>query len=132
MAALPYAASVALIRGGAVLLIERGRPPYAGAFTLPGGRLELGETAQSCALREVREELGLVLSDLRPVLTLPVGARRELKLAVFATKNFSGEIVASDEVASWRWVLPQAIGALITTPDLAMVLDRALRLFERG
>ncbi len=53
------AASAALIRDGAVLLVERGSPPFEGMWSLPGGAIEAGETAEAAAVREVREETGL-------------------------------------------------------------------------
>ena len=51
----------------AVLLVERARPPGLGEWTIPGGHLELGEDADEGAVRELREETGLVADpdDLR-------------------------------------------------------------------
>jgi 8-oxo-dGTP diphosphatase len=46
---------------GRVLLVERGQPPGAGLWTVPGGRLEPGETLAQGVAREVREETGLVV-----------------------------------------------------------------------
>jgi len=54
------AASAVLFRGEAVLLVERDKGPSAGLWTLPGGCIELGETAEDAARREVREETGLI------------------------------------------------------------------------
>ncbi len=53
------AASAILFRGREVLLVERGGGPGAGLWSLPGGRIEAGETAAAAARREVREETGL-------------------------------------------------------------------------
>ena len=55
---------VVLLRPGAVLLIRRGRPPNQGAWSLPGGAQELGETAEQAARRELREETGLEAGPL--------------------------------------------------------------------
>jgi 8-oxo-dGTP diphosphatase len=128
---LPFAASVALIRDDTVLLIQRAFEPFRGAWTLPGGRLESGETAEQAALREIREEVGLTAGALQPLLVLPIGERGELRLQVFVAGSFSGEIVPSDEVTDWAWIRPAAARTLTTTPDLAMVLDRAFMLFDR-
>ena len=55
---------VAVLRPGAVLLVRRGKPPNAGAWSLPGGGQELGETAKAAARRELREETGLEVGPL--------------------------------------------------------------------
>ena len=47
---------VVVWRGEDVLLIRRARPPFLGHWSIPGGRLEPGETLHECALRELREE----------------------------------------------------------------------------
>ena len=55
---------VVLLKPGAVLLVRRGRPPAAGAWSIPGGAQELGETAEDAARRELREESGLEAGPL--------------------------------------------------------------------
>ena len=50
---------VVVWRGDNVLLIQRGKPPRIGAWSLPGGAQELGETVRETAVREVREETGV-------------------------------------------------------------------------
>ena len=53
------AVGVVCLRGDEVLLIRRGQPPRVGEWSLPGGRLEWGETTADAALRELREETGV-------------------------------------------------------------------------
>lgn len=133
MALPPFAASVALLRRSDVLLIQRAKAPSEGLWTLPGGRLEPGETVEACAAREIREELGLTVFALRPVTTLRLGPQRAHRLAVFATQAFEGEIAPDPaEVRDWRWVTAAALPGLRTTLDLADVLERAFRLFDRS
>jgi ADP-ribose pyrophosphatase YjhB (NUDIX family) len=55
---------VAVLRPGAVLLARRGRPPNVGAWSLPGGAQELGETAEQAARRELLEETALRVGPL--------------------------------------------------------------------
>lgn len=127
----PNAASVALLRGGQVLLIQRARAPWEGAWSLPGGRLEPGETAEDCAARELQEEMGLRVAELRPVARLVLGESR-LRLQVFGTEVFDGDIVPNDEIAAWQWVRRGEEAGLSTTPHLSEVLERAFRLFDRS
>lgn len=123
------AASVALIRKTDVLLIQRNRPPSEGLWTLPGGRLEPGETAEQCAIREIKEELGLEVFALRPMLKLRHG---EFELQTFGTQAFEGEVVADPvEIRAWRWVRAHQVRDLDTTPRLVEVVGAAFRLFDR-
>jgi ADP-ribose pyrophosphatase YjhB (NUDIX family) len=119
----PNAASVALVRGDEVLLIQRAFAPLQGLWTLPGGRREPGETIERTAVRELAEELALRVDGLQPVLQMGVAGR--FRLQVFATRSFAGGLAPSPEIAAWRWVRPAAIGDLPTTPDLDRVLARA-------
>ena len=52
---------------GRVLLIRRGHEPYAGAYALPGGFVELGETVEAACRREVAEETGIIVGALELV-----------------------------------------------------------------
>ncbi|MGH9476225.1 MAG: NUDIX hydrolase [Terriglobales bacterium] len=52
---------VVVVRGDALLLVERGHEPLAGYWSVPGGAVELGETTRAAAAREVQEETGLAV-----------------------------------------------------------------------
>jgi ADP-ribose pyrophosphatase YjhB (NUDIX family) len=130
MIGIPNAASVALIDRDKVLLIQRARAPYFGLWTLPGGRLEPGEDAETAAAREIKEEVGLRCFALRPIRRMILGDGKFV-LQVFATEAFEGEIVASDEVTDYRWVRLDEIGRFKTTDGLGEVLERAFAIFDR-
>jgi 8-oxo-dGTP diphosphatase len=123
------AASVAIVRRDDLLLIQRNRPPSEGLWTLPGGRLEPGETAEQCAIRELKEELGLAIYALRPLIVLRHG---EFRLQTFATQAYDGEILAdAAEIRDWRWVRPAQLARLKTTPGLGDIVASAFRIFDR-
>jgi len=133
MSPTPNSASVALIDGDRVLLIQRAFAPYRLYWTLPGGRLDPGETAAQCAAREVHEELGLAVTDLHPVLTHALTSTSgDWLLAVFASASFAGEIIPSDEIADHRWVTRDALETLRTTAGLDDVLTRAFASLGRS
>jgi hypothetical protein len=78
----------------------------------------------------VKEELGLAVFALRPLRRLTHG---RFQLQVFGTQTFEGDIVPDlAEVRSWRWVRPEQMGGLRTTPQLDEVVEAAFRLFDRS
>jgi len=130
MASSFLAASVAIVREHDLLLIQRNIAPSEGLWTLPGGRLEPGETPEQCALREVNEELGLTLYGLRKLIVLTHGRYR---LQTFATQTWDGDIRPNpDEIRDWRWIAPHQLRGLATTPDLSDVIEAAFRIFDRS
>ena len=101
------AVGVVCLRGDEVLLIRRGQPPRVGEWSLPGGRLEWGETTAAAALRELREETGVEaelagLIDVVDGLFPAEGAddqARHYVLIDFAARWVSGEPRAGDDAA---------------------------------
>jgi 8-oxo-dGTP diphosphatase len=55
---------VVLLKPDAVLLVQRGKPPNRGSWSLPGGAQELGEPCEAAARRELEEETGMIAGDL--------------------------------------------------------------------
>lgn len=119
------AASVALIRDNKVLLIQRAYAPYQNLWTLPGGRIEPNETIEQCAIREIAEEVGLTVHQVSPVLVQELGQDQQFRLAVFASLDFEGEIVASDEVKAYRWASRGELVQYRTTSRLDDVVAKA-------
>ena len=129
---LPNAASVAIVRESKVLLIKRAYAPYQHLWTLPGGRIEAGETIEQCAIREVQEELSITIRNPRPVMVQSLGREGTFRLAVFATRDFSGVPRASDEIADHKWIDPSALIALRTTSRLDDVLVKAFAVLAQS
>jgi 8-oxo-dGTP diphosphatase len=129
---LPNAASLAIVRDGRVLLIKRAFAPYQHLWTFPGGRLEPGESIEQCVIREVSEELCLVVRNPRPVMTQELGRDGTYRLAVFVTTDFSGTITPSDEIADHKWVDPAALVSFRTTSRLDDVIRQCLAVLGQG
>lgn len=125
---LREAASVAIVDGERVLLIQRAYAPYQHLWTLPGGRRDPDESVVACAVREVAEELQLRIDNLRPVLVQTLTEGAGWQLSVFATATFAGDIRPSDEIADLRWCTPAESETMRTTAGLPAILRQALAL----
>jgi len=130
-AALPApvpAVGVVCLRGGAVLLVRRGRPPRQGEWSLPGGRIEPGERAVDAALRELREETG-VEAEITGLIDVVDGlfpeAGRHYVLIDYAARWLSGEPVAGDDAVEARFVALDAVEALVDWPETRRVIRMA-------
>ena len=69
-------ASMAVFKHRKVLLVKRGRPPFAGLWSLPGGKVEDGETPRQTACRELKEETGIEAEVEGIIDTVRVAAGR--------------------------------------------------------
>jgi 8-oxo-dGTP diphosphatase len=119
--------AVVLDRAGRVLLVQRGRPPMAGAWTLPGGRVHPGESFEGAVVRELLEETALavrVVCGLGAVSLEGEGFRYMIHehLAVPAT-DAPGELVAGDDAADARWIARQELAWWGLLPDALAVVD---------
>jgi 8-oxo-dGTP diphosphatase len=104
---------------GRLLVVRRGRPPAIGAWSLPGGRVEAGESDAQALAREVIEETGLqvTVGDLVGSVLRPPHDIRDYACAVVG-----GELQAGDDVADARWVTLAELRALPTTDGLLDIL----------
>jgi ADP-ribose pyrophosphatase YjhB (NUDIX family) len=111
---------------GRVLLVERGKPPSLGLWSVPGGKLEPRETLAQAVAREVREETGLVVEvgTLACVLERIADDYHFVLLDYFARVT-GGQLAAASDARAARFVDPDELQALPLTEGLAGVLARA-------
>jgi ADP-ribose pyrophosphatase YjhB (NUDIX family) len=126
------AVSAAIFRDGKVLLVRRARPPGKGLHSLPGGRVEFGETMAQALHREVAEETGLTaeivgLAGWREVIPAHPGHGHYLVMS-FAARWIAGEPVLNDELDAFLWVAPELPADLRLTEGLQIIIDSARRL----
>jgi ADP-ribose pyrophosphatase YjhB (NUDIX family) len=129
------AVSVLCHRDGRVLLVQRGKDPYKGCWSLPGGLIELGETLQEAAARELFEETGVCADLGEPVETFDSIQRdgdgrvaTHFILSVFCGAYLSGEALAADDAEAVEWVRPADLDGRPTTPGTPGRIRRHLGL----
>jgi 8-oxo-dGTP diphosphatase len=123
------AVSAAIFRDGNVLLVRRARAPARGFYSLPGGRVEFGETLHAALHREIDEETALKieiigLAGWREVVPGTAGGGHYLIMS-FAARWTSGEVVLNEELDDFRWRKAGAFGDLTLTAGLEEVIRQA-------
>ncbi len=123
------AVSAAIFRDDKILLVRRARSPAKGFYSLPGGRVEYGETLHAALHREVDEETALKikiigLAGWRELVPGTSGGGHYLIMS-FAARWTSGEPVLNDELDDFRWLEPDALGDLKVTGGLQEVIQSA-------
>ncbi len=121
--ASPRAACGAAIRDGSgrVLLILRLREPDAGAWGLPGGKIDFGERATDAARREIAEELGIDIEILGLACiaeTIDGGDGQHWVAPVYEARIVSGEpkLMEPDKHGGWGWFALDDLPEKLTTP----------------
>jgi len=126
------AVSAVIFRDGKVLLVRRARSPAKGFYSLPGGRVEFGETLHAALHREVAEETSLQieiaeLAGWREVVPTAEGGGHYLIMS-FAARWNAGEVVLNEELDDFQWLAVDAIGELKLTGGLIEVIRSARRI----
>ncbi len=131
--------SLAVFRAGRVLVAARSKPPFEGAFSLPGGHVEAGETLEQAALRELYEEVAVtarIIGFNRHVETILWENANQLcrhyVIASFVGAWLSGDGRPSPEVGEILWIEPGALAGLPTTPGLCAVVEQAGKIFAQN
>jgi ADP-ribose pyrophosphatase YjhB (NUDIX family) len=124
------AVSAAIFRDGKILLVRRAGAPARGFYSLPGGRVEFGESLHAALHREVAEETALKieiigLAGWREVLPGTGGGGGHYLIMSFAARWSSGQPVLNEELDDFRWLAPDALGDLNLTAGLPEVIRSA-------
>ncbi|MBD8893091.1 NUDIX hydrolase [Roseibium litorale] len=125
--------SVLCHHDGLVLMIKRGKPPFEGHWSLPGGMVEVGETLKQAAARELLEETGLEAALTEPAEIFDSiqhddqgRVQSHFVLTVFAAAYVSGALRAGDDARDARWFAPDMLDGLQTTPGTPGRIRRLL------
>jgi 8-oxo-dGTP diphosphatase len=123
------AVSAAIFRGPDLLVVRRAQSPAKGFFSLPGGRVEYGESLQAALHREVAEETGLsidivALAGWREVLPGQLHPGHYLIMS-FAARWRAGDVALNHELDEFRWIAPSEIETLRHTEGLPAIVAAA-------
>jgi mutator protein MutT len=119
---------------GKILLVERGKEPLKGYWSLPGGVLETGETLEQGIIREVREETGL---EVEPLQMLEIFERiirdshgapeYHYVLIDYICRITGGSLRAADDASRVAWVPRRLLSTYQITTGTLPVIERGFR-----
>jgi 8-oxo-dGTP diphosphatase len=120
-----------IIEDSRVLLVKRAHPPLQAQWSIPGGVLEIGEMVREAAVREAREETGLVVEpeDLlgvydRILRDIEERVQYHYVLIDFLCRRIGGELLAASDAAEVRWFKRGELPALNLAEDTIDVIRK--------
>lgn len=123
---------VIVFRGAEVLLVRRGNEPRRGEWSIPGGAVEVGETAREAARREFREECGGEIRVGALVDVVDIFGRDEqgrvryqYLVADFLAEWVGGVLHRGDDAMEARWFPPDELDRLALPSSTRAVIDKA-------
>jgi 8-oxo-dGTP diphosphatase len=121
---VPCVGAVITDSRGRLLLIKRGHEPGAGLWSLPGGRIEPGETDAEALIREMLEETGLTVEPgrLLGLVQRPGAGGDVIDIRDYTATVIGGTLRAGDDAADARWVAAGELGRLELTEGLVEIL----------
>jgi len=129
---VPCVGAVITDESGRLLLIKRRNEPGAGLWSLPGGRIEPGETDEQAVVRETREETGLTVTcgPLLGAVERPGLAGAVVDIRDYSVVLTGGELAAGDDADDARWVTAAEAAELDATGQLTDGLLAVLRSWQ--
>jgi 8-oxo-dGTP diphosphatase len=121
---IPCVGAVATDEQGRLLMIQRGHDPGAGLWSIPGGRIEPGETDAQALVREMLEETNLQVKVGRLIgrVQRPGLAGSVIDIRDYAVTVTGGTLRAGDDAAGARWVTAAELAQLEVTEGLIEAL----------
>jgi ADP-ribose pyrophosphatase YjhB (NUDIX family) len=128
-----------IIDGDRVLLVKRAHPPLEAEWSIPGGVLEVGELVREAAVREAREETGLIVepSELLGVYDRVLRdpeqrVQYHYVLIDFLCRRVAGELAAASDAAEVRWFTREELPGLGLAEDTMDVIRKGFAKLEIG
>jgi 8-oxo-dGTP diphosphatase len=122
-----------IVENGRALVVRRATEPLRGQWSIPGGAVEVGETLREAAIREAREETGLIVEPgevievLDSIVRDPDGRTQfHYVLVDFLCRKMDGELRAASDVSEARWITLDEIPPLQMTENAQRVIKKAL------
>ncbi len=126
-----------IIEESCVLLVKRAHPPLQAQWSIPGGVLEIGELIREAAIREVREETGLIVQpgELLGVyerILRNSGQRVQYHYVLidFLCRRVGGELLAADDAAEVRWFTAEQLPRLNLAEDTLDVIHKGFAMLD--
>lgn len=128
-----------IIQDNRVVLVKRAHPPIQGQWSIPGGVLEVGELVREAAIREAREETGLIVEPThllgvydRILRNQEQRVQYHYVLVDFLCRPVGGELQAASDAVEVRWFTREELPALKLAEDTQDVIEKGFDRLNRG